>query len=59
MWGGGGGGGDTVENTLKGDGAQKREGETKTLKRGLAWSRGGCLKKRKGWNLLTKYGLLI
>ena len=47
MW-GEGGGGDTVENTLKGDGAQKREEETKTLKRGLAWSRGGCLKKKEG-----------
>ena len=37
----------TPENTLKGDAAEKREGETKTLNRGRVGSRGGCLKKKE------------
>ena len=37
----------TVYNVLKGSGEEKREGQTKILKRerGKAGSRGGCLKK--------------
>ena len=37
--------GETVENTLKGGGTEKRGGETKIFKRGQAGSRGEYLKK--------------
>ena len=40
--------GETVSHTIKEDGAEERGGETKTLKRGLAWLRGGRFKKEAG-----------
>ena len=33
--------GETVENTLKGGGAEQRGGDKKILKRGVSWVRGG------------------
>ena len=47
--------GETVKNTLKGGGTEKRGGETKILKkrRGQARSRGGCLKGEAGTPLQT------
>ena len=37
-------------------GTEKRGGEAKILKRAeQAGSRGGCLKKGRGWNLLTNF----
>ena len=39
-------GGETVENILKGDGREQREGDTKILKSGASWVKGWCLKKR-------------
>ena len=39
----------TVQNTLKGSGAEKREGETKMSKKeGESWVKGWVLKKRGG-----------
>ena len=37
--------GESVCNTLKGGGTEKRVGETEILKRGQAKLRGGCLKR--------------
>ena len=36
---------ETVQNTFKGRGTEKRIGKTKILKKGQAGSRGGCLKR--------------
>ena len=53
--------GRTVENTLKGDGTEKRRGETKILKKGWgqAGSRGECLKKGAGTPLRTAGTVLV
>ena len=50
------GGGGIVWNTLKGGGIEKREVETKILKRGQAGFWSGCLKKR-GRGLKPPYKL--
>ena len=51
--------GETVQNTLKGGGAEKRSGKTKSLKRGDKLGQGlGALKRGGGgWNPLTNYVL--
>ena len=46
--------GETVENTLKGGGAEQRGGDKKILKRGVSWVRGGGGR----WNLLIKLCIL-
>ena len=53
--------GRTVENTLKGDGTEKRRGETKIFKKGWgqAGSRGECLKKGAGTPLRTVGTVLV
>ena len=48
--------GESVCNTLKGGGPEKRVGETEILKRGQAKLRGGCLKKGDGTPLRTMAG---
>ena len=39
--------------TLRGDGTEKRGGETKILKRGANWVKWGCLKRGAGTPLRT------
>ena len=53
--------GETVSNTIKGGGADERGGETKTLKRGQAWLRGGRFKKGAGppYELCNIYVLIF
>ena len=50
-----------VWNALKRGGTEKREGETKILKRGEgpAVSRGGCLKKREPLQTMADLPLLV
>ena len=50
--------GETIQNILKGLEQKRMEGTQRFLKGGgrASGSRNGCLKK-KGWNLLTNYGL--
>ena len=48
--------GGTVWNILKGDGTEKRGGETKIFKRGGKLGQGVDALKRGSWNPLTNYG---
>ena len=50
--------GETVGNTLKGDGTEKRGGKQRFKKVGQAGARGGCLKKG-GMNPLTHYDIYL
>ena len=48
-----------MENTLKGGGTEKREEETKILRKGGKLDQGvGALKRYSGWNPLKDYGSL-
>ena len=50
--------GETVYNTLKGTGPEKRAGETKILKRRGKPGHGGGALKKGGWNPLTSYDII-